>query len=128
MKTAILGSGAPTKKVGLIESYVHAGGEVGVLVEVTCETKDVTRQETFKAFCRDIALQIAATDPRCISPYDIAYDPELKDQKIYAAVCLLDQPFLKEPDKTVQEILNETIAKTGEQIEIRRFTRYHLEA
>lgn len=135
---------------GLIESYIHVGGKVGVLLEVNCETDFVARNDDFKAFCRDICLQIAAANPVCVSrdqvpEADVAQEREIaaaqvqgkppaavqkivegKLDKFYSGIVLLDQPFVKLPEKTVKEILTEKIAKIGENIQIRRFTRYQL--
>lgn len=137
-------------KEGLIESYIHVGGKVGVLLEVNCETDFVARNEEFKAFCRDVCLQIAAANPsyvnreevpeaelakeRDIAAAQVQGKPPAAVQKIvegkldkhYSTVCLLDQPFVKLPEKTVKEMLAEKISKIGENIQIRRFTRYQL--
>jgi len=141
-----------TTKEGLIESYIHVGGKVGVLVEVNCETDFVARNDDFKALCRDICLQIAAANPFFVSrdqvpESDLAKEREIavaqvqgkppaavqkivegKLEKFYSTVCLLDQPFVKLPEKTVKEIITEKITKIGENIQIRRFTRYQLGA
>ena len=135
---------------GLIESYIHVGGKVGVLLEVNCETDFVARNDDFKAFCRDVCLQIAAANPLYVSrdqvpEADLAKEREIaaaqvvgkppaaaqkiiegKLEKYYSTVCLLDQPFVKLPEKSVKEILTEKITKTGENIQLRRFTRYQL--
>jgi len=137
-------------KEGLIESYIHVGGKVGVLLEVNCETDFVARNDDFKAFCKDICLQIAAANPvyvnreevpetelakeRDIAAAQVQGKPPAAVQKIvegklekyYSTVCLLDQPFVKLPEKTVKEILSEKIAKIGENMIIRRFIRYQL--
>jgi elongation factor Ts len=139
-------------KEGLIESYIHVGGKVGVLLEVNCETDFVARNDDFRAFCKDLCLQIAAASPvyvtreevpetelakeRDIAAAQVQGKPPAAVQKIvegklekyYSTVCLLDQPFVKLPEKTVKEILSEKIAKIGENIQIRRFTRYQLGA
>jgi elongation factor Ts len=141
-----------TTKEGLIESYIHVGGKVGVLLEVNCETDFVARNEDFKAFCKDVCLQIAAANPIYVSrdqvpEADLAKERDIaaaqvqgkppaavqkivegKLDKFYSTVCLLDQPFVKEPEKTVKEILTEKITKIGENIQVRRFTRYQLGA
>jgi len=141
-----------TTKEGLIESYIHVGGKVGVLVEVNCETDFVARNDDFKALCRDICLQIAAANPFFVSrdqvpESDLAKEREIavaqvqgkppaavqkivegKLEKFYSTVCLLDQPFVKLPEKTVKEIITEKITKIGENIQVRRFTRYQLGA
>ncbi len=139
-------------KEGVIESYIHVGGKVGVLLEVNCETDFVGRNEEFKAFCKDVCLQIAAANPSYVSreevpEADLAKEREIaaaqvlgkppaavqkivdgKLEKFYSTVCLLDQPFVKLPEKTVKEMLTEKITKIGENIQIRRFTRYQLGA
>jgi elongation factor Ts len=137
-------------KEGLIESYIHVGGKVGVLLEVNCETDFVARNDDFKAFLKDLCLQIAAANPLYVNreevpEADLAKEREIatasvegkpaaaiqkivegKLEKFYSTVCLIDQPFVKLPEKTVKEILGEKIAKIGENIAIRRFTRYQL--
>jgi elongation factor Ts len=139
-----------TTKEGLIESYIHHSGKVGVLIEVNCETDFVARNDGFKAFVRDLCLQISATSPLYVSRDQVPEDeisrereiaaaqvqgkPPAAAQKIvdgklekhYSTVCLLDQPFVKAPEKTVKEHLTEAIAKTGENIQVRRFVRYQL--
>ena len=141
-----------TAKEGTIYSYIHTGGKVGVLIEVNCETDFVGRNEDFKAIVHDFALHIAAANPlyvtreevpevelakeRDIAAAQVAGKPPAAVQKIvegklekyYATVCLLDQPFVKNPEKSIKEILTEAIAKTGENIIVRRFTRYQLGA
>jgi elongation factor Ts len=107
---------------GLIETYVHGGGRIGVLVEVKCETDFVARNEQFKELAHDIALQIAAMSPEFVSKEDVP--PGTKCDPI--TVCLLQQPFIKDPSRTIQDIIAETIAKTGENIKVRRFTRFEL--
>ncbi|PAW66687.1 MAG: translation elongation factor Ts [Opitutia bacterium Tous-C1TDCM] len=137
-------------KEGLIESYIHVGGKVGVLIEVNCETDFVARNDDFRAFVKDLCLQIAAASPsyvnreevpeadlqkeRDIAAAQVVGKPpaavqkivEGKVEKYYSTVCLVDQPFVKLPEKTVKEMLTERIAKTGENIQIRRFIRYQL--
>lgn len=137
-------------KEGLIESYIHVGGKVGVLIEVNCETDFVARNEGFKAFVKDLCLQIAAASPAYVSRDQVPEDELAREREIaaaqvqgkppaavqkiiegklekhYSTVCLVDQPFVKNPDKTVKEILTEQIAKIGENIQIRRFIRYQL--
>jgi elongation factor Ts len=107
---------------GLIETYVHGGGKIGVLVEVNCETDFVARNDQFKELAHDIALQIAAMAPAFVSKEDVP--PETKCEPVTA--CLLQQPFIKDPTRTIQDIIAETIAKTGENIKVRRFTRFEL--
>jgi len=139
-------------KEGLIESYIHIGGKVGVLLEVNCETDFVARNDDFRAFCKDLCLQIAAASPlyvsrqevpeaavaaeRDVATASVAGKPPAAIQKIvegkldkyYSTVCLLDQPFVKLPEKSVKEVLSEKVAKIGENIQIRRFIRYQLGA
>jgi elongation factor Ts len=139
-----------TTKEGLIESYIHVGGKVGVLIEVNCETDFVARNDSFKAFVRDICLQIAAASPRYVTR-DQVPESELtterdiaaaqvqgkppaaaqkivdgKLEKFYSTICLLDQSFVKVPEKTVKDVITEEIAKTGENIQVRRFVRFQL--
>jgi elongation factor Ts len=137
---------------GLIEAYVHFNGRVGVLAEVNCETDFVARTPEFKEFTRNVALHVASMNPLTVSPEDIpreALDEERaiaesqaaemgKDENITARIvegrmkkfvnekALLTQPYVKEPDKTVGELLQETIQRVGENIVIRRFVRYEL--
>lgn len=141
-----------TANEGLIESYIHLGGKVGVLIEVNCETDFVAKTDEFKSFCRDLCLQIAAASPTVVSrdqvaEADIASEREIataqvagkppaaiqkivegKLEKYYSTVCLLDQPFVKNPDQTVKDVLTERIAKLGENIIVKRFVRYQLGA
>jgi len=107
---------------GIIEAYVHPGGQIAVLVELNCETDFVARTDEFKDLAHNLSLQIAAMSPQFISPEDI---PEKTDADPQTA-CLLLQPFIKDPTKTVQDIITETIAKVGENIKIRRFVRFEL--
>ncbi|MCA1716328.1 MAG: elongation factor Ts [Actinobacteria bacterium] len=137
---------------GLIEAYIHFNGRVGVLVEVNCETDFVARTPEFKEFARNVALHVASMNPLTVSPEDIpqeALDEERaiverqaaeegKDENITARIvegrmkkfvnekALLTQPYVKEPDKTVGELLQEAIQRVGENIVIRRFVRYEL--
>jgi elongation factor Ts len=137
-------------KEGLIESYIHLGGKVGVMIEVNCETDFVARNDEFKAFVRDLCLHIAAASPlhvnrEAVPEADIVKEREIaiaqtagkppaavqkivegKIESYYSTIVLLDQPFVKEPAKSVKEILAERISKTGENIQIRRFVRYQL--
>ena len=139
-------------KEGLVESYIHVGGKVGVMIEVNCETDFVARNDNFKTFCRDLCLQIAAHSPLYVSrdqvpEADLAKEREIaaaqvqgkppaavqkivegKLEKYYSTVVLLDQPFVRLPEKSVKEIITEKIAKIGENIQVRRFVRYQLGA
>lgn len=137
---------------GLVGSYIHAGGKIGVLIEVNCETDFVARNENFQAFVKDVAMHIAAAAPQYVRreevPADVVerekdiYRAKAKESgkpdniiekiiegqvnKFYADICLLEQPYVKDSDKSVQQYLNETISGIGENISIRRFTRYAL--
>jgi elongation factor Ts len=137
---------------GLVGSYIHAGGKIGVLVEVNCETDFVAKNENFQAFVKDIAMHIAAAAPQYVRREEVAADALEREKEIYRAkaretgkpeniiekiiegqinkfyadICLLEQAFVKDPDKTVQTYLNETIASIGENISIRRFARFVL--
>jgi elongation factor Ts len=139
-------------KEGLIDAYIHPGDRLGVLVEVNCETDFVARTQEFKRFVRDIALQIAASEPIAVSREELPgevierekeiYKSMVKDmkkppeviekivngklEKFYTDVCLLEQPFVKTPEKTVGEHIKEQIAKFGENIVVRRFVRFRL--
>ena len=137
---------------GLIESYIYLGGKVGVLIEVNCETDFVAKTDEFKTLCRDLCLQIAAASPVCVTREEIpqaeldrerdiatsqaAGKPpaavqkivEGKIEKYFSTSCLIDQPFVKNPDKTVKDILTEKIAKLGENIVVRRFVRFQVGA
>ncbi len=103
---------------GIIDSYVHAG-RIGALIELNCETDFVARTDDFKTLAREIAMQVAATNPSRITSQEESVDGD---------VPLLDQPYIRDPGKTVQELVNETIAKTRENIVIRRFARFELGA
>ena len=137
-------------KEGVIESYIHVGGKVGVLIEVNCETDFVARNDDFRAFVKDLCLQIAAASPLYVSreevpeadlqkerdiaaaqvqgkpPAAVQKIVEGKLEKFYSTVCLVDQPFVKLPEKSVKDMVTEKIAKIGENIQIRRFIRYQL--
>ena len=137
---------------GLIESYIHAGGRIGVLVEVNSETDFVAKNEQFREFVRDVALQIAAASPKYIRREEVPQEALDKEREIltnqalnegkpekivekivegrlskyYEEYCLLEQPFIKDPDKTMEQLLKEKIATIGENLSIRRFVRYEL--
>ena len=139
-------------KEGIVESYIHAGGRVGVLVEVNTETDFVARTDDFKKLARELALHIAAANPLYISitnvPEEVIekekeiYREQVKDKpadvmdkivdgklgKYYEEVCLMEQPFFREPDKKVKDFMAESVAKMGENVVIRRFARYQLGA
>ena len=107
---------------GLIETYVHLGGKIGVMLELNCETDFVAHTEEFKELAHDIALQIAAMSPHYITPEEIQEEIEDDPQTI----CLLTQQYIKDPGKTIQDVITETIAKVGENIKVRRFARFEL--
>ena len=137
---------------GRIGSYIHAGGKIGVMVEVNCETDFVAKTDDFQLFSKDIAMHIAASSPLYIRREDVppealerekgiyraqaldAKKPEKiidkivegKLEKFYGEACLLEQPFVKDPDITIQDLLNGFIGKVGEKVEIRRFTRFQV--
>jgi elongation factor Ts len=137
---------------GLVDSYIHGGGKIGVMVEVNCETDFVARNEEFRAFVHDVAMHIAAASPAYVSREDIAEDVVAAELEIYAAqaretgkpdnvltkiaegklnkwyeqVVLLEQPFVKDPEKTIDALRRELVAKVGENIEVRRFSRFQL--
>ncbi|MBN2462254.1 MAG: translation elongation factor Ts [Dehalococcoidia bacterium] len=107
---------------GVIEAYVHQGGRIAALVEVNCETDFVARTDEFKDLAHNLALQIAAMSPQFISPEDMPQETDADAQ----TACLLLQSSIKDPDKTIQELITETIAKVGENIKVRRFTRFEI--
>jgi len=137
---------------GRVGSYIHAGGKIGVMVEVNCETDFVAKTDDFQAFAKDVAMHIAASNPSYLRREEVTADvlerekeiyraqardakkPEKVTEKIvegklekfYSEVCLLEQAFVKDPDITIQDLLNGLIGKLGEKIEIRRFTRYQV--
>ncbi|GBF72030.1 translation elongation factor Ts [Paenibacillus sp. 598K] len=137
---------------GLVESYIHGAGRVGVLVEVNCETDFVAKTDQFRTFVRDIAMQIAAANPKYVRREEVAADELEKEREIlraqalnegkpahivdkmvdgriskyYEEHCLLEQAFIKDPDKTISVLLNEKISAIGENISIRRFARFEL--
>lgn len=108
--------------MGLIEAYVHPGGKMGVLVEVNCETDFVARTSEFQTLAHDIALQIAAMNPKYIRQSEI---PDGEKDKA-AEYCLLLQPFIKDPTKIIEILIKETVAKVGENIQVKRFCRFEL--
>ena len=117
--------GSRSANEGRIESYVHLGSKIGVLVEVDCETDFVARSEDFCKFTKDIAMHIAAMAPRYIKRDDIPLDVAEKNQEDFVkANCLMEQSFVKDPKITIQDYLNSLVAKIGENIFINRFIRY----
>ncbi|WP_410510850.1 translation elongation factor Ts [Paenibacillus sp. BR2-3] len=137
---------------GTVESYIHAGGRIGVLVEINCETDFVGKTDQFKDFARDIAMQIAAANPLYVRREEVPAEALEKEKEIlkaqalnegkpekiiekmvegriskfYEEHCLLEQSFVKDPDKTISQLLNEKVSTIGENISIRRFVRYEL--
>ena len=101
---------------GVVDSYIHNGSRVGVLLELNCETDFVARTEEFQTLAHDIAMHVAAMDPETVSLAD-GGDPETS---------LMDQTFVKDPSKTIQDLVNDAIAKLGENVQVRRFTRFAL--
>ena len=139
---------------GLVYAYVHSNGKVGAMVEVLCETDFVARTDAFKELCHSLGLQIAAMNPLYVSSDQIPDEVIEKEKEIYAAefagsgkpaemiakiaegklgkyyadVCLLNQAYIKDEDKTVEEIVKEAIAKTGENIQVKRFARFAMDS
>lgn len=135
-------------KEGVVASYIHLQGKVGVLVEINCETDFVAKNEIFREFVKDITLHIAAANPTCVSREEVPtalveaerdiFRVQMKDKpanivekivdgkidKFYSTICLLEQGFIKNPDSTIKDYLNSKIAELGENIVIRRFVRY----
>jgi elongation factor Ts len=137
---------------GAVVSYIHGGGRIGVLVEINCETDFVARNEDFQAFTRDVALQIAAMNPQFVRREEVAQDVIDRERDVLVAkaketgkpdpvvqkmvdgqitkwlkeICLLDQAWVKDGDKTINEVQQELIAKIGENIKVRRFVRFEL--
>lgn len=108
---------------GVVDSYIHAGGRIGVLVELNCETDFVANTDDFRGLARSIAMQIAAMNPLLVSVDDRAQTAvDGSDEE----VCLLSQPFIKDPKLSIGDLVRETAAKTGENIRVRRFVRYEL--
>lgn len=140
-----------TASEGLVDSYIH-GGKIGVLVEVNCETDFVAKTDQFRALARDLAMQVAASRPAYVARADVPADIIEKEKsilraqalnegkpekivekmvegridKFYKENCLVEQPFIRDPDKSVQDLIQETIAKLGENIVVRRFVRFEL--
>lgn len=116
-------------KEGRIESYVHLGNKIGVLLEVDCESDFVARNSEFCQFTKDLAMQIAACQPSYIKKEDVPSDcleQEKNKEEFIKNNCLLEQPFIKDPAITIKDYLGSLIAKIGENIVIRRFTRYRV--
>ena len=139
-----------TTKEGMVEAYIHAGGKIGVLVEVGVETDFVSRGEKFREFCHDLALQVAASSPHWVRREDVPAEvieaeravyagqakgkPENvvekmvsgKLEKFFAETCLMEQPFVKEPDLTIEELRTNLVGVISENVEVRRFVRFQL--
>ena len=137
------------ESAGYVHSYIHGDGKIGVLLEVNCETDFVARTEDFKNFVRDIALHIAAANPLYVNPSEVPPELLTKEEEVFRAqaassgkpanvldkivqgkvakflteICLMDQPFVKDPDKSVGQYQKETISKLGENLAVRRFVR-----
>ena len=107
---------------GIIEVYIHTGGRIGAMVEVNCETDFVARTDEFKELAHHLAMQVVAQEPRFISKEEVPEGADIEPE----AACLLLQPYIKEPDRTVQDIIDETMAKVGENIKVSRFARFEL--
>jgi len=121
--------GSRSAKEGKVEAYIHLGGKIGVLVEVNCETDFVAKNDDFRAFCKDVAMHIAAMSPQYLNEKDIPEEDleGVKDKDAFIKEkCLLTQPFVKDPKKTIQDCLNELIAKIGENMFVSRFSRYKI--
>lgn len=137
-------------KDGLVYSYVHLGGKIGVMAEINCETDFVAKNENFQEFCREICMHIAAAAPVCLERSEVdatlvAKEREIfseqvkgkpeniidkivdgKMDKFYSEICLLEQPYVKEPSMKVSELITQKIAEIGENIKVKRFVRYQL--
>ncbi|MBP8815470.1 MAG: translation elongation factor Ts [Desulfobulbaceae bacterium] len=137
---------------GVIEAYIHGGGKIGVMVEVACETDFVAKTDDFKAFARNIAMHVAAVNPLALSRDEVSAEVLQREKDIYinqalesgkpqqiaekmvagkmekflAEVCLLEQKYVKNPDLSVQDLLNELVAKMGENISIKKFARFQI--
>jgi len=144
-------AGRATKE-GVVESYIHAGGKLGVMVEVGCETDFVAKTDDFKAFAKNVAMHVAAVNPVAVTREDVPADILQREKDIYvnqalesgkpqqiaekmvagkiekylAEVCLMEQKYVKNPDLTIQDLLNELVAKMGENISIKKFARFQI--
>jgi len=107
---------------GLVEAYIHTAGRIGAMIEVNCETDFVARTDEFREVAHCLAMQVAALSPQFISEEEIPEGVEVEPQE----VCLLLQPYIKDSTKSVKDVIMETVAKVGENIQVRRFTRYEL--
>lgn len=139
-------------KDGRIEAYIHAGAKLGVLIEINCETDFVAKTDDYQELCRELAMQVAASNPSYVDRESVPQErieaekeiletqaknegkPEKvidkiisgRLEKFYQEICLLEQPYIREPDRTVKDLVNEYIAKLGENIVVRRFCRFQL--
>ena len=139
---------------GIVECYIHAGGKLGVMVEVGCETDFVAKTDDFQAFAKDIAMHVAAVSPVAVTREEVPAEMVEREKEIYinqakdsgkpdniiekivsgkiekylSEICLMDQKFVKNPDLTIQDLLNELIAKMGENISVKRFARFQIGA
>lgn len=144
-------AGRETKE-GLVESYIHAGGKLGVMVEVGCETDFVAKTDDFKAFAKNVAMHIAAANPVAVNRDEVPADILQREKDIYvnqalesgkpqqivdkivagkvekylAEICLMEQKYVKNPDLNVQDLLNELVAKMGENISVKKFARFQI--
>ena len=144
-------AGRETKE-GVVESYIHAGGKLGVMVEVGCETDFVAKTDDFKAFAKNVAMHIAAANPVAVNRDEVPVDILQREKDIYvnqalesgkpqqivdkivagkvekylAEICLMEQKYVKNPDLNVQDLLNELVAKMGENISIKKFARFQI--
>jgi elongation factor Ts len=151
LATALKRAGRETSE-GVVSSYIHGGGKIGVLVEVNCETDFVAKTDEFKEFVKNIAIHIAATRPLGIERKDVAQEVIKREEEVYRAqaletgkpekiidkivegkmekffkeTCLLEQQYVKNTDITITDLIHEMVAKTGESISVRRFARYQL--
>jgi elongation factor Ts len=142
-----------TASMGLIDSYIHMGGKVGVLVQINCESDFVAKTDEFKSLLKEISLQIAASNPLYVKQEDVPMEDMMREKEIqldrlkqegskpdhilekivegrmkkyFSEICLLDQPYIKDDSKTVRDIVNETIAKLGENVIVDRFARFQI--
>ena len=137
---------------GVVGSYIHGGGKIGVLLEVNCETDFVARTEEFQKLIKDVAMQIAAANPRYVRRDEVSEAEQAREREIYRVqteqsgkpaavidrivdgkmekffsdICLMEQPFIREPGKTIEQLLKEVVARTGENVVIRRFARFQI--
>ncbi len=137
---------------GVVGSYIHGGGKIGVLIEINCETDFVARTEDFQKLVKEVSLQIAATNPRYVRRDEVPDEERTREREIYRVqteqsgkpaavieriidgklekffsdVCLMEQPFIREPAKTIEQLLKEVVARTGENVVIRRFARFQI--